>query len=182
MSNSAFLKALANGYVVLDTETTGLGSDAEIVELCILDDKANILLDSRVKPSKPIPAEATAIHGITDTMCEHAPTWAELAPRVRDILQGRVVVVYNVDYDRRLLMQSDAIAGLANDWRGLCAWHCAMDAFAQTYGEKSSRGGYKWKSLKVAADYYEYPFHAHSALSDCMATLHVCRGMLAANA
>ena len=48
---------------ILDTETTGLYDDAEIVEISIIDENGGVLLDTLVKPLKPIPAEATAIHG-----------------------------------------------------------------------------------------------------------------------
>ncbi len=44
--------------MILDTETTGL-YDAEIVELSIIDTAGNVLLDTLVRPTRPIPAEAT---------------------------------------------------------------------------------------------------------------------------
>jgi len=52
-------EVLANkkDYVILDTETTGLGC-AEIVQIGIIDLDGKILLDSLVKPSIPIPYDA----------------------------------------------------------------------------------------------------------------------------
>ena len=63
---------------ILDTETTGLYDDAEIVEISIIDENGGVLLDTLVKPLKPIPAEATAIHGITNEMVATAPTWVAI--------------------------------------------------------------------------------------------------------
>lgn len=54
---------LDDNRLFIDTETTGLGDDAEIVEICIIDSHGFILLNTLVKPTKPIPDEAIAIHG-----------------------------------------------------------------------------------------------------------------------
>ncbi len=63
-------------WLVVDTETTGVGPDDEIVELGALvfhggrvTDRRNVL----VKPSKPIPEEATAVHGITNDIVASCP-------------------------------------------------------------------------------------------------------------
>ncbi|HHQ4784521.1 TPA: hypothetical protein ACSPZU_004090, partial [Aeromonas veronii] len=42
---------------ILDTETTGLDDQAEIVEISIIDQLGKVVFDSLVKPQKPIPAE-----------------------------------------------------------------------------------------------------------------------------
>ncbi len=64
---------LDNDYLFIDTETTGLGDDAEIVEICIIDSHGFIMLNTLIKPTKPIPDEAIAIHGITNEMVAFAP-------------------------------------------------------------------------------------------------------------
>lgn len=71
-------KWLEDDRIFIDTETTGLGDDAEIVEICLIDSAGFIMLNTLVKPTKPIPAEATAIHGITDEMVMYAPTWKDI--------------------------------------------------------------------------------------------------------
>ena len=63
---------LAANALILDTETTGLGDDAEVVELAVIDCAGAVLLDTLVRPSGPVPAEAAAIHGITDAMAANA--------------------------------------------------------------------------------------------------------------
>lgn len=74
--------------VLLDTETTGVGEDAEIIEIAILDVDGTQLLNTLVRPTQPIPAEATAIHRITDKMVASAPTWPEVAPNSSQSLLG----------------------------------------------------------------------------------------------
>ena len=81
----AWLEANA---LILDTETTGLGDDAEVVELAVIDCAGAVLLDTLVRPSGPVPAEAAAIHGITDAMLADAPTWSEIHARFCDLVEG----------------------------------------------------------------------------------------------
>lgn len=57
-----------SNYIILDTETTGLDNTAEIVEISVINDQGEVLLDTLIKPTKPIPGDATAIHGITNEM------------------------------------------------------------------------------------------------------------------
>ena len=93
-------------YAVLDTETTGLGELARIVEISCIDRAGNVLVDSLVNPGGPIPAEATAIHGISDADVAGAPTFPALWPRVLEAVRGaEVILVYNAAYDRRLIRQ-----------------------------------------------------------------------------
>ncbi|CAH0535465.1 hypothetical protein VST7929_03039 [Vibrio stylophorae] len=64
--------------IYLDTETTGLDDNAEIIEISIISESGHVLLDTLVKPSQTVSAEATAIHGITDADLVGAPTWPEI--------------------------------------------------------------------------------------------------------
>lgn len=66
------------GVIFCDTETTGQDRNAEVCEIAIVDEHENVLFESLVKPSKPIPQAATKIHGITNEMVANAPTFAEI--------------------------------------------------------------------------------------------------------
>lgn len=160
-------------WVILDTETTGLGYDAEIVQIAIITPDEQVLLNTLVKPVQPIPRVATNIHGITDAMVADAPTFLEVAPQLRELLGGITVVVYNANYDERLLQQS----ALARDWRdydlpifGPYGYECAMEMYAQWVGQRSRYGSYKWQQL---------PGGDHTALGDVRATLAVITRMAA---
>lgn len=80
--------------LILDTETTGLGDDAEVIEVSVIDARGEVLLDTLVRPSGQIPAEASAIHGITDADVATAPTWAEVHERLVELVAGRMVIAY----------------------------------------------------------------------------------------
>lgn len=99
-------KYITSGAYILDTETTGLGDSAEIVEIAIIRADGTILLNRLVKPSRPIPAAATAIHGITDADVNDAPTWPELWPQVKAIISHRTVIAYNAPFDQDMIAQS----------------------------------------------------------------------------
>ena len=103
---NVFKSWLLSNPLILDTETTGLGSDAEIVEISMVDAQGKIVMDTLVKPSKPIPADATRIHGITNEMVANSPTWPELYDEFAQLVKDRMVIIYNADYDVRIIDQT----------------------------------------------------------------------------
>ncbi len=132
----AWLEANA---LILDTETTGLGDDAEVVELALIDCAGAVLLDTLVRPSGPVPAEAAAIHGITDAMLAEAPTWSAIHARFCDLVEGRQVVIYSREFDTRVITQTARRYGLpAPQGFDLVLdpgrIHCAMQAYAEFRG------------------------------------------------
>lgn len=182
MSNLQDFKAMlkTGDYVVLDTETTGL-ERGEVVQIAIVTARGSVLLDVLVKPVNPIPRDATAIHGITNDMVEDSTSFALLVPHIRQMLKGQNVVVYNAIYDRKMLHQSAEAAGIEKtDWKVISNWWCAMEAFAEIYGDWNDyRQSYRWQKLSAACQYYRIPVqNAHSALADAQMTLEVCRRMI----
>lgn len=166
-------------FVVLDTETTGL-HDGEICQIAIVSAAGDVLLNTLVKTCYPIPTGATAIHGITDDMVADAPSWSQLLPVVRTIIEGKDVVIYNAVYDRKMMHQSNEKSGLEKiDWKQISTFWCAMEEFAVVYGEFNDwHGTYRWQKLSTAASYYKLDSTgAHDALADCVMTLGVVRGM-----
>lgn len=174
----AFKALIQSGdYLVLDTETTGL-HDGEIVQIAIIDSAGNVLLDTLVRPRFPIPPDATRIHGITNAMVVSAPTWTQVSPQILNLLYGRDLIVYNAVYDRKMMHQSAEKAGLPKiEWKEITRWHCAMEAFAEVYGDWNDyRQSYRWQKLTTAAAYYGLSVQdAHSALGDCLMTLAVIK-------
>lgn len=174
----------SGNFLVLDTETTGLHSNAEICSLAVIDSAGTPLLHTLVKPVRPIPPDATRVHGITDQDVASAPGFAEIAPQLRMLLDGSNVVVYNAVYDRKMLHRSAEAAGLPKiDWKAFSRWYCAMEAFAIVYGEWNEyHGNYRWQRLTTAATYYGLSTEgAHGALADCLMTLGVVQAMAKEN-
>jgi DNA polymerase III subunit epsilon len=176
-----FKEALKNqNYLILDTETTGL-EQGEVVQIAIINSQGQTLLDTLVQPKCPIPRDATAIHGISDEMCKDAPTWLELAPKIQEILKGQALVVYNATYDRKIMHQTAERWEMTKiEWKEIAEWHCAMEAFAEFYGDWNEyRGNYRWQKLITAASHCNVQIAgAHSALGDCLMTLGVVKAML----
>jgi DNA polymerase III subunit epsilon len=169
----------AGDYVVLDTETTGL-SDGEICQIAIVDANGEVLLDTLVKTTQPIPEGATYIHGITGSDVANAPTWAALQPRVRGILKGRNVVIYNATYDRKMMHKSDERAGLQRtDYKLEATYWDAMEHYAEHRGEWNDyHGNYRWQKLTNAARQVGISVeNAHTALGDVLMTLAVIKAM-----
>jgi DNA polymerase-3 subunit epsilon len=103
---------LAREPIYLDTETTGLDSKAEIIEIAVLDSNAHPLINTLVRPRNPIPQDATRIHGVTNQMTAIAPTWAALWQEIRGVFFGRQLAIYNADFDLRLIDQTNRVYGL----------------------------------------------------------------------
>lgn len=143
--------------VILDTETTGL--DGRIVEISIVGGDGAVLLDSLINPEYPIPAYASAIHGITDQIVATAPTFAGIYPEIERVTRGKRVVIYNADFDTgRLHFEAQRCDLPTLDFYS----ECAMQEYARWYGEwVDYRRSFKWQRLHGG----------HRALGDCQATL-----------
>ena len=83
------------GPLFLHSKTTGAAELAEVVEIAILDSSGNPLLDELVKPKRHIRQIATDEHGVTDEIVDYAPRWAEILPRIEELLIGKKVCVYD---------------------------------------------------------------------------------------
>lgn len=88
--------------VVFDTETTRLYG--AIVEASVVDRDRRVMFSSRVDPREPIWPQATAVHGIRDQdVAGVADPFAAVWPRLREALEGRRIIAYNMPYDRSVL-------------------------------------------------------------------------------
>jgi DNA polymerase-3 subunit alpha (Gram-positive type) len=70
----------------IDLETTGLGKDAQIVEIaCNIN---GLTFQSLVKPSIRIPDDVIKIHGITNEMVENSPSIKEVIIKFNEFIHG----------------------------------------------------------------------------------------------
>lgn len=171
------------GALILDTETTGL-HDGEICQIAVINCNGETLLNTLVKPVNGIPEGATAIHGITNEMVAAAPRWSEVVPQLMSFINGSDLVVYNALYDRRMFHQSDEAANLPRaEWRSIARWHCAMEKYAEYWGDWNDyHQSYRWQKLTDACWQQRIPdpdAPAHSALGDCLRTLALLKAMAA---
>lgn len=145
-------KLLKFNPVYLDTETTGLNADDEIVEICVIDNDGSVLIDSLVKPTRKMKREVIELHGITNAMVRRAPFWPQIWPEIKKAISGRHVAIYNAVYDARMMRQSHRQNLMK--WRSpdKTEFHCVMNLYARFYGEWDyKRDSWKWQKLGVAA-------------------------------
>lgn len=157
--------------IVIDTETTGLADDDELLQVSIIDENGEELYNSYLKPLvKEDWPRAQQINGISSQMVEDAPSICTEAPKIAEILKSaKEIVGYNVYYDLRYLrdygIEPDPTADIID----------VMEIFAEIYGEWNDYyGNYKWQSLGTCAAYYRFDWtglKAHDSLADCQATL-----------
>jgi DNA polymerase-3 subunit epsilon len=163
--------------IYLDTETTGFGPRAEIVDIAVVSSAGEVVLESLVQPSRRIPADATAIHGITNADVKDAPAWCDLYGDLLRVLAGRRVIVYNVIFDRQMVNQACdryALAAPAADWE------CAMRKYAGFYGNwDSGKRWYRFQKLERAVLAFGAEPGGHRAAADAIACRAVVLGMAA---
>lgn len=95
-------------FAAIDFESAGTapGLADEPVQIAIVHWKEGSLervLDSYLRPSRPVTWAAREVHGISDEMLREAPSLLDLWPRVREALRGRWVVAHGGATEKRFL-------------------------------------------------------------------------------
>ena len=165
---------LVRPLAVFDLETTGLNvEDARTVEIAVLRIEPSGAFAShsrRVDPGRPIPAEATAVHGITDEDVAHEPSFRDIAPRLARFLDGCDLAGFNIGgFDIPVLEAEFRRAGLVFSMEG----RRIVDAQGIFHH-------YERRDLAAAVRFYTGRDieDAHSAQGDLVSTLYVLRGQL----
>lgn len=159
---------IAQRPVYLDTETTGLERSDEIVEISIIDDDGQVVFESLVKPSKPIPASATSLHGITNADVQKARPWPIVWPQARAALTQQIVVIYNAEFDVRMIQQSYTQYKLP--WKDKVNAFDLLKLYSEFRGEwDSARRAYRYHSLAKAGEHCGISLpNAHRATADTL--------------
>jgi len=171
-----------NNALILDTETTGLDNRAEIVQIGIASLDGKELFNSFVQPAKTRRwPDAQRVHGISWSAVQNAPTMGQLSEELKEIMNGRLVAIYNADFDTRILRQSIKADSAANlyQWLQKLEWECVMQAYAEYWGQRNTRyGSYKWQSLTNACRQQGVKVsNAHDALGDALLTAALLRSI-----
>jgi len=105
-------------YLVIDTETNGLGGEeCEMIEVgavLVGGGELHERWSSLVRPSAPLRRSIRRLTGITQEMVDDAPRLEDVLPILATRLRGRVLVAHNAPFDRRVLRQAFARVGV--DW------------------------------------------------------------------
>ncbi|HYB30456.1 MAG TPA: exonuclease domain-containing protein [Solirubrobacteraceae bacterium] len=114
-----FEQAIATAeFLVVDTETNGLGGDAcemtEVGAVLVGGGELHERWSSLVRCNRPLGRGIQRFTGITQEMLVEAPGLEEVLPPLQELLEGRVLVAHNAPFDRRVLRRAFELIGL--DW------------------------------------------------------------------
>ena len=163
-------QVIAQNPVYLDTETTGLDRSDEIIEISVIDDSGETLFESLVKPSRPIPEDTMRVHHISNEAVSAASTWPVVWTQVRPVLFGRLIVLYNAEFDLRMISQSHMRYGFP--MKDKINSFDLLKLYAQFRGEwDARRGSYRFHSLADAGRQCHISLpNAHRATADTLLT------------
>ncbi|WP_336065979.1 3'-5' exonuclease [Mesoflavibacter sp. CH_XMU1404-2] len=152
-----------------DLETTGINITTDrIVEISILKVYPNGNKESKtwlVNPEMPIPAEVSAIHGITDDKVANEPTFKQLATEINNMIKDADLAGFNSNrFDIPLLAEEMLRADMDFDMKS----RLAIDV--QTIFHKMEQ-----RTLSAAYKFYcdKNLENAHTAAADTLATYEV---------
>lgn len=156
-------------YLILDTETTGIGRRDVIVQLAVIKIDGTPVIDTLIRPSqrKTISKEATNVHGITMRMLKGEPTLLDIAKEFADAVKGKVVITYNAEFDEDMLFQTM----IQDEFQKRIEFkmNCAMKHYSAFVGVFSEyHRDFKFQKL---------PGGDHTASGDCLATLEIIKLM-----
>lgn len=160
-----FESLLNDKYLILDTETTGIDGEDEIIDIAIIDMQGNILLDTFVNTNQEIKESAYYVHGINKEMINNAPYFKEINDNVKKIIENKTLLIFNDGFDVRMLRQS----GYNNEINSKCLMNLYM----------SYANSERWISLQNAMEYEELDIiQNHRALSDCLCCLKLIKKII----
>lgn len=150
----------------IDLETTGvnLGTD-RIVEIAIvklLPDGSKTVKRKLINPEMPISKTSVEIHGITNEMVKDAPTFAQAAQELKQVLDDCDLAGYNSNrFDIPLLVEEFLRAGVDFDMKGRRM--VDVQNIFHKMEQRTLSAAYKFYCGKVLES-------AHSAEADAAAT------------
>lgn len=176
--------------VILDTETTGFSKSAQVIQVGVVDGAGNVLIDNAlILPTVDIDPEAEKVHRITHAkLVQEGTGFYNVFPILQKAIAGKILVVYNLDFDLRLIKQtalahgmdlsylvsSAELSSMSNDvllrtrlfFLGM---YCAMQKYAEWFGEFNQKSG-KFRP-------HPLPGGDHTAVGDCLAVLKLIKRM-----
>lgn len=165
---------LKKPIVFFDLETTGINiAKDRIVEISILKVFPNGNKESKtwlVNPEMEIPAETTAIHGITNEKIANEPTFKQLAKDVETLIKGCDLAGFNSNrFDIPLLAEEMLRVGMDFDMNNRVA--IDVQVIFHKKEQRTLGAGYKFYCDKDLEN-------AHSAEADTLATYEILLAQL----
>lgn len=165
---------LKRPIIFFDLETTGVDTAKDrIVEISlvkVMPDGEEIVKTRRINPQMHIPAEATAIHGITDDDVKDCPIFAQIAKSLDRFMQGCDFGGFNSNrFDLPMLVEEFMRAGIDVDFKR--RKFIDVQNIFHKMEQRTLVAAYKFYCDKDLTD-------AHSAEADTKATYEVLKAQL----
>lgn len=162
--------------LVLDTETTGLDTQTDRVvqigAVAMRDGKCDFknTFDLLVNPQSPIPAQSTAIHGITDTQVKSADDFKAASRKLDKFYRPPLIIGCSIGFDLAVLKAEHARSG--EEWAP--PPNLDIQLLAQLVAPQLPN-----RSLDTLAAWLEIPTEGrHNALADAIMTAKVFRALV----
>jgi len=111
-------------YAIVDIETTGgHASGSGITEVAIVLHNGQQITgryETLVNPGVPIPLYITALTGISNSTIATSPSFDQVAENIFNLLQGRIFVAHNVNFDYSFIKHHLAQSGFYYNAPKLC--------------------------------------------------------------
>lgn len=165
---------LKRPIIFFDLETTGVDTSKDrIVEISlvkVMPDGEEIIKTRRLNPQMHIPAEATAIHGITDEDVKDCPTFAQVAKSLEQFIQGCDFGGFNSNrFDLPMLVEEFLRVGINVDFKK--RKFIDVQNIFHKMEQRTLVAAYKFYCNKDLTE-------AHSAEADTLATYEVLKAQL----
>lgn len=123
--NKIYLQIFSEGmYAIVDIETTGGHASANgITEVAIFIFDGTAIVEhyeTLVNPGVPIPYYIASLTGISNEMVAEAPPFEAVAPVIHSLLQDKVFIAHNVNFDYSFLKHHLGQAGYDLQCKKLC--------------------------------------------------------------
>lgn len=157
-------------YAVVDVEATGgrtNGGDriTEVAVVEVKDGRATTVFETLINPERAIPSWVSRLTNISWEMVKDAPAFAEVCDQLLGVLDGRIFVAHNANFDWRLLsMEIGRATGRTLVGRRLCTVKLS----------KKLLPGLRRRSLDWVSMHYDIQItRRHRAGGDAFATAQV---------
>lgn len=152
-------------YVSFDVETTGLNKNDRIVEIGFVAFSDGTILEewsTLINPLRDI--GKSNIHGITPTMVSTAPIFEDVINDIFRMINGRILIAHNFNFDARMLIQEFNRANTQGD---IGKGFCTMVASRRLLAGSGDSLAATCEVLGIAT------LNAHSALGDARMTMQI---------
>jgi DNA polymerase-3 subunit epsilon len=163
-------------FAIVDIETTGGYAQGNgIIEFAVIlynGQEIEGKYETLINPGMPIPRYISSLTGITNEMLYDAPTFAEVAACIYNLLKGRIFVAHNVNFDYSFVKHQLKEHGFDLDCKRLCTVRLSKKVFP---------GFLKYSLGSICRELNIVIYNRHRAYGDAAATVELFSRVLRAD-